>query len=319
MKKLISAILITLLINMNVVYAENWVTITSENGKSADLDLDSVHMAIDAVEYNIRTQKGDYVYINKMSTELYKEGLPTAAIERAKYKNNTLEENKIENEKFKTREYKSINSGTLQAEIFDVLSKELDKKTFTQGQGIWDKYLKRQRKIVSKNWKPSKYRFEKTEFITPVYINNESIIVDKDGIVKDVKYAPNYMDELFSTHIEQLPEGYTADTFQIDVNMNYYKYAGAKLLAPKQKVKQISPTHAQISISKNHRPPVVGHIEYGLLGLFKKISNVFENILPNTNNVFICFLSIPLCVMVITGIVSMFIICILFGVSPDDM
>lgn len=315
MKKLISAILITLLINMNVVYAENWVTITSENGKSADLDLDSVQMVLDAVEYNIRTQKGDYVYINKMSTELYKKGLPTAAIERAKYKNNTLEENKIENEKFKTREYKSINSGTLQAEIFDVLSKELDKKTFTQGQGIWDKYLKRQRKIISKGWEPSKYRFEKkSEFITPVYINYESIIVDKNGVVKDKKY--NHMDELYSTQIEELPEDYTADTFQIDVNMNYYKYAGAKLLAPKQKVKQISPTHAQVSISKNHRPPVIGHIEYGLLWLSKKIWGMCDTV-PDNNFVFL--ISIPFYIVVLVGGVAMFVVSALFGVDTDDI
>ena len=85
-KKFVTFSLILLLLNLNISYAENWVTITAENGKSADLDLDSIKMAVDTVEYDIKTEYDNYIYINTMSTELYKEGLPTAVAERTKYK-----------------------------------------------------------------------------------------------------------------------------------------------------------------------------------------------------------------------------------------
>ena len=132
-KRIIATILLLLFCNMNSVYAENWVTITAENGKSADLDLDSIEMVVNAVEYDIRTTFNNTVFVNKLSTELYKDGTPTAVIHRKKYKNSISSSNLLTEEKITQRDYKIVKNGTLQAEIFDILSKKLEEKNFNKG------------------------------------------------------------------------------------------------------------------------------------------------------------------------------------------
>ncbi len=316
-KKVVSISLIIFLLNVNFAFAENWVTITAENGKSADLDLDSIQMVIDTVEYNIRTQNDNYIYINKMSTELYKEGIPTAVVERSKYKNNLSDNNKISDEKVEIRDYRVVKSGTLQSEIFDVLSKELDKKDFTQGKSTWNKYLKRQRKEISKKWKPyGNYFGSDSNSTSPVYINNVILTVDKNGIIKSKQYDNHsFLNDL--SVIEPLPENYTAETFQLDVKMNYYKYAGAKLNTKKPVVKQISPVHSEITIAKNKRPPILGHIQLGLLWCFKKLDNL--RLFESSDNLILCLIKIPfeLCRITVQVVCSIF--CLISGVDMDDL
>lgn len=320
MKKIISITLIMFLLNINFAYAENWVTITAENGKSADLDLDSIQMAVDTVEYDIRTQNNDFIYINKMSTELYKEGIPTAVIERSKYKNDLSENNKISDEKIDIRDYRILKSGTLQAEIFDVLSKELDKKSFTHGKSTWNKYLKRQRKEIYKHWKPyGNYWNTYSNSTSPVYFDDVLLIVDKNGIIQRKEHDRRSLPEL--SVIEPLPEDYTAETFQLDVKMNYYKYAGAKLNTKKPVVKQISPVRSEITISKNKRPPVLGHIQLGFLWCYKKLDN-FKLPEPPDNGV-LCLIGLPFAIAgFICGLAGQIvcgIFCFISGVDMNDL
>lgn len=319
-KKVIALFLIFFLLNVNFAYAENWVTITAENGKSADLDLDSIQMAIDTVEYNTRTQNDEYIYINKMSTELYKEGIPTAVIERSKYKNDLSENNKISDEKIEIRDYRVLKPGTLQSEIFDVLSKELTKKKFTRGKSTWNKYLKRQRKDIYEKWEPSGNYFNSvSSFASPVYINRVILTVDKDGIIQNKQ---NDYDSVLTdlSVIEPLPDDYTAETFQLDVKMNYYKYAGAKMNTKKPVVKQISPVHSEITIAKNKRPPVIGQIQLFFLWCFKKIKQLT---LPDAPDNILCLVYLPFAIAGIavyaTGIIISGIFCFLSGVDMDDL
>lgn len=320
MKKIISITLIIFLLNVNFAYAENWVTITAANGKSADLDLDSIQMAVDTVEYNIRTQNNDSIFINKMSTELYKEGIPTAVIERSKYKNGLSENNKISDEKINTRDYRILKSGTLQSEIFDVLSKELDKKNFIQGKKTWNKYLKKQRKEIYKHWKPhNNYWNTYSNSTSPVYFDDVLLVVDKNGVIQSKQHDRRSIQELSA--IDPLPEDYTADTFQIDVKMDYYKYAGAKLNTKKPVVKQISPVRSEITISKNKKPPVLGHVQLFLLWCYKKLENF--TIPDPPDNGLLCLIGFP---FVITGVLCGFtgqivswILCFISGVDMDDL
>ena len=321
LKKILSIMLIILFFNTNYAFAENWVTITAENGKSADLDLDSIQMVLDTVEYNIKTENKDYIYINKMSTELYKAGIPTAVIERTQYKNSISEDNQISHENISNRDYRVVKSGTLQAEIFDVLSKELDKKNFTQGKSTWNKYLKRQRKQIYKHWKPQgKYWNTYSEYTSPVYFDETLLIVDKNGIIKNRQYNNSSLPEL--TVIEPLPEDYTAETFQLGVKMNYYKYAGAKINTKKPVVKQISPVRSEITIAKNKRPPIIGHIELGLLWFHKKVKSIQEWSPEPPDNALV-LLEFPLIMVTCLGglifEVCTGLLCLISGVSMDDL
>lgn len=321
-KKFVTFSLILLLLNLNISYAENWVTITAENGKSADLDLDSIKMAVDTVEYDIKTEYDNYIYINTMSTELYKEGLPTAVAERTKYKDTISGSSIIEKEKIQKRDYRELKSGTLQSEIFDVLSKELSKRSFSQGKSTWNKYLKKQRKQIYKEWSPHKDYWNNTiRYITPFDTNTVVLEVNKDGTIKE-KYNDNGVLRDLKM-LDALPKDYTAETFQLNVNMNHYKYAGAKMYTEEPAVRQISPISSEVTIAKNQRPPVIGHIEFGLLWLNKKIYDINQWIPDPPDNGLLCLLGFPFVLTVwvgsIGGILMTGILCLLTGVGPDDL
>lgn len=321
-RRIIAGLLVIFFLNLDSAYAQNLVTITAENGKSANLDLDSIKMAVDTVEYDILTDDDGYVYVNKMSTELYKEWTPTAVVERKKYKGSISEDNLVTTEKISKRDYRQLKQGTLQAEIYDVLSKELEEKSFSQGKSTWNKYLKKQRKSIYKAWKPHKdYWDENSDYITPVNHTNVLLTVDKDGKIKDKQNDNGILWDL--SQLDSLPEDYTAETFQLNVKMNYYKYAGAKMYTPKPAVKQISPVRSEVTIAKNQRPPVIGHLQFGLLWLNNKVS-AFDDWIPSPpDNGIICLLAFPVvllvCVGCIVGEIITTILCMLSGVSLDDI
>lgn len=334
-KRIVATILLILFLNMNMtVQAANWVTITAENGKSADMDLDSIDLAVDAVEYNIRTINNGYVYVNRLSTELYKEGTPTAVIKRSKYKNSIAKENLITEDKITQRNYIVVKDGTLQAEIFDILSKKLGEKSFTKGHKTWEKYLKQQRKNIHYGWKSPSFSYlvatERENCATPVYENKITMKLDKDGKIIE-RYGENR--QILLSSIEQLdplPEDYNAETFELGVNIDYYKYAGAKLYNNKPAVKQISPVKAEIAVSKNCRPPIIGHIELGLLAfkhrLGKLSSFLFAFQSEPPENGFLCLILLPFVLLqcavgitvelfeVVVSIFSLFV-----GVSFEDI
>lgn len=254
--------------------AENWLTITAESGVSADLDLDSVKMSVYSVEYNIRIKKEDITYINRFSTQLHKYGTPTAVISSAVY----ADGEKIDERFFENYDYKNLEDGSFQAEIFDVLSKTISVKNFSRGQTKWINYLNRQQKIIQENWEPDDFKNMDKDFITtdeynPVYVRDTVILTDKNGKVIS-KYSSG-TDDLKIKTIEPLPEGYNQETFTLTVNKNYYKYKGASK-TKKPLVIETSPNSATVKISKNSRPFIFGHIQYALLWSIKKLDYLFK-------------------------------------------
>lgn len=275
-KKIFATFLVLLTVNMPC-FAVNWVTITAENGKSGDLDLDSIKMAVDTVEYDIKVIQNEFTYVNRFSTELYEEGTPTALISSKKYKNNI----EVSSEIYKDRNYRELKSGTLQSEIFDVLSKDLSEKNFSKGQNTWDKYLKKQRKAIQKQWKPRSFKDYNSYYVSeykdePVYSNNVELEVAKDGtIVK--RTSDDYSNQLYEVRkIDPLPDGYTGETFNLNVDMKCYKYAGSKIYNKGEKVTKPLPTSSNMKIAKNSRPPVLGHIQFGLLKTIKGVNGATE-------------------------------------------
>ena len=275
-KKLFAAFLVLLTVNMPC-FAVNWVTITAENGKSGDLDIDSIKMAVDTVEYDIKVIQNEFTYVNRFSTELYKEGSPTALISSKKYKN----EVEVSSETYKDRNYRELKPGTLQAEIFDVLSKDLSEKTFNKGQKTWDKYLKKQRKAIQSQWKPRRFKDYNSYYVStyknePVYSNQVELDVAKDGtIVK--RSADDYTSQLYEVRkLDPLPTEYTAETFKLNVDMKCYKYAGSKIYNKGEKVSKLEPTSSNLKISKNSKPPVLGHMQFGLLRAVKGANGLAE-------------------------------------------
>ena len=326
-KRITAILLLIFFCNLNFAYAQNWVTITAENGKSADLDLDSIKMVVDTVEYDIKTTFDDVIYINKLSTDLYKEGMPSAVIERKKYKNEISELSLISEEVIKNREYKTLKPGTLQAEIFDVLSKRLQEKTFNEGYKTWKKYLKTQRKTIQKTWKPIPFRKLKSVYMdvlpTPYYKNRIELDIDKNGVIQQRRVANEEMllEEVYL--LEPLPDEYKSETFQLGVNVKYYKYAGAKLYSKKPEIKQASPVKAEINIAKNSRPPIIGHIQFGMLVLVKKLYSFFTFSGPKMQNVRLegplVLLAIPVVAMSFVGWLVFSLFAMLIGVSANDI
>ena len=313
--KVIATFLIILMMNMNC-YAVNWVTITAENGKSGDLNLDSIKMAVDTVEYDIKVIQNDYTYINRFSTELYEDGTPTALISSKKYKGDTL----VSSEVYKERNYRTLKAGTLQAEIFDVLSKELSEKTFNDGQNSWEKYLNKQRKLIQQKWHPgsfknlSKKNINNTLYTTPVYISTVSLKIDKDGNIQEKYTDDYYLNEV--SKLDPLPDGYTGETFDLSINMNYYKYAGAKTKTQKPLVKQHTPTKATVTIAKNNRPPVIGHIS---LGLMKALKTEWMDVCDNMPFLLQLLLIIPIAIGEIAIKIPLCILYLITGGDYDDI
>lgn len=322
-KRIIASILIIFLLNIHFAFAQSWVTITAQNGKSADLDLDSINLTVNAVEYNIKTEKDGFIYVNKMSTKLYEESTPTAVIETTKYKESISEENKLENEKIKDRNYRLLKPGTLQSEMFDVLSKMLPKKQFKKSNKVWKKYFKTQQKYIYTNWEPNPDRSRMSSFKRR---NSSTFIIDKNGKITN----PNEIDYTLKNvqRFDPLPEDFVADTFQIQVNTTYYKYTGPK---PKPAIKNISPVNVEMDLVKNHRPPVIGHIEGGLLNIFDNIDSgfIYDSFLDwadSINNplMILIWLALvpaalvtPLIVGTIKGIFALFFI--ITGGDPGDL
>ena len=317
-KKTLSVFLILLITNLPS-YAANWITITAENGQSADLDLDSIRMSIYTVEYKIRITDGDISYINSFSTELYKEGTPTAVISSVVY----ADGEQIDEEVYHDYNYRSLEEGSLQAEIFDVLSKNLPAGEFNQRQTKWTNYLNRQQKSLQKTWKPEKFKNMKKECITDdgeqqVYVCNTYIETDKNGNIL-TQYSSNMKDLIKIKKIEPLPEEYNQKTFTLTINKNYYKYKGATK-TKKPLVIQTSPNSATVKISKNSRPFILGHIQYALLKSIKKLDTVYKGEAFSKKPVILELLTLPAeIVLVIVSALTCSFFILIFAVMGGDI
>ncbi len=307
-KKILSTLLILLMMNTSC-FAENWVTITAENGKSADLDLDSLNVVLDTVEYDIKMEKENTTFIHRFSTDLYKEGTPTAIISAVKLENNVKTPIQVEN-----RVYRNLKQGTLQSEIYDVLSKELSEKEFNKGKNTWSKYLKKQQRLMTEQLNPGDFKklnsrfVNKTESATPIYRSNIELQIDKYGTVVNRKTDDYYLQEV--KKLDSLPADYSGKTYTVEVEMNYYKYVGAKTKTAKPTIIQNSPSKATVKISKNSRPPVFGHIQYGLLATYKACN---DSLGSNSG------LSILLIPVTLSGIIVSSISFLIFGGDVDDL
>ncbi|MGN0196617.1 MAG: hypothetical protein ACI4B8_01290 [Candidatus Gastranaerophilaceae bacterium] len=321
-KKLTALFLVFIMSFFNTCYAANWVTITAENGKQADLDLDSVKMALETVEYDIRIEQGGVYYLNRFSSELYKDNTPTAVIMRGKYENGVLV-----NRENVERKWKPLKQGTLQAEIFDVLSKELDEKSFNKGQDTMDKYLKKQKKNILRQWNPKARKFKyydkshiRKDSYTPVYSNDFAFTIDNNGTISNRASSDNSNMLLDVRSLDALPNGYTDETFKLNVNVKYYKYVGCSKENRKPIVKQ-SPVEASVAVGKNSRPPVLGHIQYGLLYSYKKTTGIGSTLLSDKDFPFIVdlvYFPVALAGSIVIPVSGWLLFGILFPLSGGD-
>ena len=323
MRKLIALILVFMISFLNVSYAANWVTITAENGKQADLDLDSVKMALNTVEYDIKFEQNGNVFINRLSSELYKEDTPTAVIMRGEYKDGAW----VNSENVTDKNWKPLKQGTLQAEIFDVLSKELEQKSFSKGQDAMDKYLKKQRKNILSRWNPKSKKFKYYDpsrivmsSYSPMYYNTVRLDIDKNGIISD-RESYDSANKLWDVRsLDELPNGYSDEVFKLNVDMKYYKYVGCSKENRKPIIKQ-SPVEATVTVAKNSRPPVLGHIQYGFLYCYKKTTKISEVLFENKNFPFLVdliYFPIALVGSITVPLVGWAVFGILFPLSGGD-
>ncbi|MCR5266457.1 MAG: hypothetical protein K6E29_07680 [Cyanobacteria bacterium RUI128] len=321
-KKIIATILLIVFCNMNVAYAENWVLISAENGKFAGLDLDSIDVWLDTVEYDISTVNGDVTYINRFSTELYKDKTPTAVIKTTKF----VKGKEVSSETVKERKYRELKSGTLQAEIYDVISKKINEEDFAKVKKVRNKYLKNQRRYVSRRWifyDRDKARLAKDAYHTATFdINKKGEIVSMD-----YKNASALMVSKIEK-FDPLPKDYISDTYSLKVQMFTYKYAGAKYKTPKPYYMQLSPTSGEITVARNSSLPVLGLIRQGILNMFNFGTEMIDydlDLTGRTKNL-LCLLAIPIDIVmdifmgrVIVGYVIAFFSYMLMFVTGGDM
>lgn len=284
-KKFFAFLLIILLLPVSPVFAKasadnvpNWVKVVSDNGETVDLNLNSIVIALDTVEYEIKTEKDDdgFFFVRRFSTELYNPEMPTAILSSVKYKDEISEENLIERDVYTDLDYKPAVDGTLSAEVFSVLSKRLNASAFAAGERTMKKYLNRQYKNVKKQWKTRHYkdysrneaRHLPTGSQANVYFEDAiSLKLNREGeVISRKSEDPN------SLHVEisefpPLPEGYSGETYNLNLKLRCYKYYGAeKYTADKVKVIKENPNTGSLIMAKNHFPPVVGPM---LLGVVK--------------------------------------------------
>lgn len=309
-KKLIAITLVILMVT-NTSYAYNLVTITAENGKSADLDLDSIKMGVDTVEYTIYFVQDDKMYSSQFSSELYKEGNPTAIIHRTQWNTDGL----TVSESVKRREYKPLKPGTLHAEIFEVLSKNLKEKQFSQGEEDWNKYLKKQKKYILKVWKPMKIEDCVCDYegYNAVYNNFEYLDVHKDGRINSKE-----LDD--GTKLDKLPENYPEETFTITVVYKNYKYMGARK-HNKKPIEKNRPDIATIYVAKNSRPIIIGPIQYGLLNCYHKMTKYGKSTILDTSAPFLIKLvwfPVELVGCIVVPVVGFIFFGALFAITGGD-
>lgn len=244
MKALINIfiLIVSLFSGQGVSYAENWIPIQATNGKSAEINLDSIEKLGTIIKYDMKQNKLDKIIITRLETDFMQQ--QTAILNQSIYK--TDEDAYILNKRVgyedytNQKKYYSIKEGTINEALYKFLSLSVETPTLDPNIN-WEKYFNKQQKRMQKYWHPNIMQckhYPKDRAIAFV-----TLIIDKNGNIEQRLYknttntSSKYND--FNNRLEQeidkvfqkiskfepLPKEYKGDKIVVIIKFEYsYKH-----------------------------------------------------------------------------------------------
>lgn len=177
-KKILASLLIFVLFTTNYALAANWIPIKADNGKVAEIDIDSLEKNNNTIKYKIKQTKLENDVIYGMVTDCNNK--TTAILNMTIYKDGK----QIGFEDYsKSIKYTPLKQGTLNWSAYKIITLANNALALNVDRTIWEKYFKKQQKKIQKNWHPNLItanHYPKKKAIAYV-----TLVLDKDGnIVK---------------------------------------------------------------------------------------------------------------------------------------
>ena len=198
-KGILTAILLLLVGIFNSANAEVWLPITAENGKVSEVEIDTIDIDSNIATYSLKRKDANYEYIAKMKINL--DNKTFAIVNNAAYSNGKQVSFKDNSNKLS---YSAIKDGTLADSVYKMLiiakeSPALDVKLKT-----WDKYFKRQQRLVQKSWHPNNVDGYEPPHNAIAYV---TVVLDKYGNILSRTYQNNTnTDPIYSRFNENLKQ-----------------------------------------------------------------------------------------------------------------
>lgn len=149
-KNILASLLIFILITTNCTFAANWIPIKADNGKVAEIDIDSLEKHNSTVKYKIKQTKLENDVIYNMITDCNNK--TTAILNMTIYKDGK----QIGFEDYsKAVKYAPIKLGTLNWSAYKIITLANNAPALNVDKAVWEKYFKKQQKKIQKNWHPN--------------------------------------------------------------------------------------------------------------------------------------------------------------------
>ncbi len=169
---------------INTAFAENWIPVKSDNGKVAELDIQSIKVDGNIVKYNIKQATLDKDMVYRMITN-YKN--KTTAIVSMEIRQNGKQ---VGFEDYSNKlKYVAIKNGTLNDAVYQILEYSKDFDNTCAKSPEWDKYFKKLQSKIQRGWHPNTVlgRHYPKEHVT-AYV---TLVIDKDGNILYRGYENN--------------------------------------------------------------------------------------------------------------------------------
>ncbi len=237
-KEILSGLLVFVLLTANCTFAANWVPVKADNGKIAEIDIDSIEKSGNLIKYKIKQILENEVIYSMVTNSKNK---TTAIINMAIYKNNK----QIGFEDYsKTINYSQIKKGSLNETVYKILTLTNDTATSGVEPSTWKKYFNKQQKKIQRNWHPNLMLSggdeptEKSIAYVMLVLNKNGNIIKKsylNNTNKDTKYK-KFNDRLQEEiekpfkkiEFDPLPEEYKEDKLIIIMKFEYSKTGNVK-------------------------------------------------------------------------------------------
>ncbi len=185
MKKYLITLLLFFFMTANNVFAINWIPITADSGKVAEIDIDSIEKNNEVIKYKIKQNKLEDEIIYTMVTNYANK--TTAISNMSIYRNDKQIEFK---DYSKIIKYTPIKQGTLNEAAYRILTLVNNAPALDMDKVIWDKYFKKYQRKIQRNWHPNLIlaNHYPRERYSIAYV---TLIINKDG---DIAYQYYYND-----------------------------------------------------------------------------------------------------------------------------
>lgn len=240
--KHIFLIIVGLFIVQSVCFAEIWIPVQATNGKSVELNLNSIEKQDNVIRYDLKQNKQDKIIINRLETDFVHK--QTAILNESIYKSDedtyTLSKRIGFEDYSKQKKYYEIKEGTLNEALYNFMILSIDTPTLDSSIN-WEKYFNKQQKKMQKYWHPNTmlckhYPKERAiAFVTLVVNKNGDIEYRGYQNLTNTRSKYNDFNNRFEQEIDKvfqkvpkfkpLPKEYKGDKVVLIIKFEYsYKY-----------------------------------------------------------------------------------------------